>query len=92
MTTIVYRNGVVAADTALYHNSLYCGMVEKINKIKAVNGKHSADSIHKKLGHIMWDFVGMGRTKEGLEHALSVLKKFAKLSGQKFMFPDRVLM
>ena len=42
----------------------------KINKIKAVNGKHSVDSIHKKLGHIMWDLVGMGRTKESLEKAL----------------------
>ena len=34
---------------------------DKIQKIKAVNGKHSVDSIHKKLGHIMWDFVGMAR-------------------------------
>lgn len=42
----------------------------KIKKIKAVNGKHSVDSIHKKLGHIMWDFVGMGRTKESLQKAL----------------------
>ena len=39
---------------------------DKIQKIKAVNGKHSVDSIHKKLGHIMWDFVGMARTKESL--------------------------
>ena len=34
---------------------------DKIQKIKAVNGKHSVDSIHKKLGHIMWDFVGCRR-------------------------------
>ena len=27
-------------------------------------GHRSVDSIHKELGHIMWDFVGMGRTKE----------------------------
>ena len=33
MTTIAYRNGVLAADTALFHNSLYCGMVDKINKV-----------------------------------------------------------
>ena len=36
---------------------------DKIQKIKAVNGKHSVDSIHKKLGHIMWDFVGMARNR-----------------------------
>ncbi|WP_455592174.1 fumarate reductase/succinate dehydrogenase flavoprotein subunit [Bacteroides sp.] len=51
---------------------------DKIQKIKAVNGKHSVDSIHKKLGHIMWDFVGMGRTKESLEKALAGIKEVKK--------------
>jgi succinate dehydrogenase / fumarate reductase flavoprotein subunit len=53
-------------------------VVEKINKIKAVNGKHSVDSIHKKLGHIMWDFVGMDRTKESLQKALDGIKEVKK--------------
>jgi len=53
-------------------------VVEKINKIKAVNGKHSVDSIHKKLGHIMWDFVGMARTKESLQKALDGIKDVKK--------------
>ncbi|WP_321334182.1 fumarate reductase/succinate dehydrogenase flavoprotein subunit [uncultured Bacteroides sp.] len=53
-------------------------VTEKINKIKAVNGKHSVDSIHKKLGHIMWDFVGMGRTKESLQKALDGIKEVKK--------------
>ncbi|MCD8262457.1 MAG: fumarate reductase/succinate dehydrogenase flavoprotein subunit, partial [Bacteroides sp.] len=51
---------------------------EKINRIKAVNGTQSVDSIHKKLGHIMWDFVGMARTKESLEKALKALKEVKK--------------
>ena len=51
---------------------------DKIQKIKAVNGKHSVDSIHKKLGHIMWDFVGMGRTKESLQTALTAIKEVKK--------------
>ena len=50
----------------------------KINKIKAVNGTHSVDSIHKKLGHIMWDFVGMARTKASLEKALAGLEEVKK--------------
>ncbi len=53
-------------------------IVEKINKIKNINGKHSVDTIHKKLGHIMWDFVGMGRTKESLEKAIIKLKELKK--------------
>ncbi|KAA6341360.1 succinate dehydrogenase/fumarate reductase flavoprotein subunit [termite gut metagenome] len=50
----------------------------KINKIKAVNGKQSVDSIHKKLGRIMWDFVGMARTKELLQKALKDLQEVKK--------------
>jgi succinate dehydrogenase / fumarate reductase, flavoprotein subunit len=53
-------------------------VADKINKIKNINGKHSVDTIHKKLGHVMWDFVGMGRTKESLETALTRLKEVKK--------------
>ena len=45
--------------------------IERLMKIK---GKRSVDSIHKELGHIMWEHVGMGRTKEGLEEGLRLLK------------------
>ena len=51
---------------------------DKIQKIKAVNGKHSVDSLHKKLGHIMWDFVGMARTKESLQKALTGIEEVKK--------------
>ena len=51
---------------------------DKIQKIKAVNGKHSVDSIHKKLGHIMWDFVGMARTQESLQKALTGIEEVKK--------------
>lgn len=51
---------------------------DKIQKIKAVNGKHSVESIHKKLGHIMWDFVGMARTKESLQKALTGIEEVKK--------------
>ena len=31
-----------------------------------IKGKKSVDSIHKELGRVMWEYVGMGRTSEGL--------------------------
>jgi len=40
-----------------------------------IRGKHSADSFHKRLGHIMWEDVGMGRTKQSLEKAIQQLKE-----------------
>ncbi|MDR3265961.1 MAG: fumarate reductase/succinate dehydrogenase flavoprotein subunit [Tannerella sp.] len=47
---------------------------DKINKLMNINGKRSVDNIHKELGHIMWNHVGMGRDKKGLEEAIEMLK------------------
>ncbi|MFK5854568.1 MAG: fumarate reductase/succinate dehydrogenase flavoprotein subunit [Bacteroidota bacterium] len=51
---------------------------EIIDKLLSVNGKHTVDSMHKRLGHIMWDNVGMARNKEGLEEAIVEIKKLRK--------------
>ena len=51
---------------------------DRIARLMSIKGKQSVDSIHKKLGHIMWDFVGMGREKEGLEKAIVELKALKK--------------
>ena len=50
----------------------------RIDRLFAVGGKRSVDSLHKELGLIMWEYVGMGRTKEGLEKALGLLKEMRK--------------
>ena len=49
------------------------GVEAKIAKIMAVQGSRTVDSLHKELGHIMWEHVGMGRTKAGLEEGLKLL-------------------
>ncbi len=36
-------------------------------------GKYTVDDIHKELGHLLWDYCGMTRNKEGLEKALTQL-------------------
>ena len=38
-------------------------------------GKEPVNYYHKKLGHIMWKYCGMARTKEGLEKALQEIPK-----------------
>ena len=43
-----------------------------------IKGTHTVDSLHKKLGHIMWEYVGMARTKEGLEKAIKELNDLRK--------------
>ncbi|NLI71552.1 MAG: fumarate reductase/succinate dehydrogenase flavoprotein subunit, partial [Bacteroidales bacterium] len=51
---------------------------DRIQKVMGIQGKRSVDSIHRELGVIMWDFVGMGRTAEGLQTALEKLKDIRK--------------
>jgi succinate dehydrogenase / fumarate reductase flavoprotein subunit len=42
----------------------------RFEKLMNIKGKRSVDNIHKELGLVMWDFVGMARNKEGLKHAI----------------------
>ena len=50
----------------------------ELTRLLNIKGKRSVDSIHKELGHIMWEHVGMGRTKAGLEEGLKMLKALRK--------------
>jgi len=54
------------------------GVREKIAKLFAIKGKQSVDDIHKRLGHIMWENVGMARTKESLGRAIVEIQKLRK--------------
>ncbi len=50
----------------------------RIQKLFNIKGKRSVDSIHKELGRVMWDYVGMGRTAEGLKVGLEKMKEIRK--------------
>ncbi|WP_031166632.1 fumarate reductase/succinate dehydrogenase flavoprotein subunit [Streptosporangium roseum] len=43
---------------------------EKINKLLSNNGDRTADSYHRELGKLMWEYCGMERTEESLRKAL----------------------
>ncbi len=51
---------------------------ENIRKLLSVNGKQTVDEIHKKLGQIMWEKVGMARNKTDLENAIIEIPKLRK--------------
>ncbi|WP_372950777.1 fumarate reductase/succinate dehydrogenase flavoprotein subunit [Mariniphaga sp.] len=46
--------------------------IEKLFKIK---GTKPVDYFHKKLGHVMWDYVGMSRNEEGLKKAVQMIRE-----------------
>jgi succinate dehydrogenase / fumarate reductase flavoprotein subunit len=40
-------------------------------KLLGAKGTRSVDSHHRELGKLLWEYCGMGRTAQGLQHALS---------------------
>jgi succinate dehydrogenase / fumarate reductase flavoprotein subunit len=48
---------------------------DRINKFLSIGGERSADSFHKELGHIMWEYCGMERTSEGLRKAIGLIQE-----------------
>ena len=48
---------------------------EQLEKLMAVKGGQTVDTLHKRLGKIMWEYVGMARNKEGLIKAREEIKK-----------------
>ena len=65
----------------------------KIDRLFAVKGTEPVDVIHKKLGNIMWEYVGMARSEEGLKTAIEKIKelraefwKTVRVTGTQYEF------
>lgn len=63
---------------------------ERYDTLLGIQGNRTVDDFHKTLGRLMWDHVGMGRNKEGLEKVLQEIPalreefwKNVKVSGSK---------
>jgi len=50
----------------------------RINNLLAVRGTKPVDYFHRKLGNIMWEYVGMGRTAEGLKKGIDAIKELER--------------
>ncbi len=46
-------------------------VADQVKQLLNIKGKRTVDSFHKELGHIVWEYCGMGRTEEGLRQALA---------------------
>lgn len=63
------HDGHIPTDTPEFEEA-ETQVKKTINKLMSVKGNTSVDTFHKHLGHIMWEYVGMGRTQEGLSKAV----------------------
>ena len=60
----------------------------RIDRLMNIKGKSSVDSIHKELGRIMWDYVGMGRTAEGLKIGIEKIQALRKKFYEDLFIPQ----
>ena len=44
------------------------------NNMLKIKGQFSVDDIHKKLGRLMWDYVGMARNEKGLKYVFDEIE------------------
>ncbi len=51
---------------------------EKVKRLFDIKGSHTVDEFHKKLGNVMWEDVGMARSKESLERAIKEIQQIRK--------------
>ncbi|MDL2256232.1 fumarate reductase/succinate dehydrogenase flavoprotein subunit [Parabacteroides sp. OttesenSCG-928-G06] len=65
------------------------GIQARIDKLMKIQGKSTVDSIHRKLGLIMWDLVGMARNAEGLKKAIESLKELKKEFWSNVFIPGK---
>jgi len=48
--------------------------IEKLQRLLAIQGKYSVATLHKKLGKIMWENVGMARDEARLKQAIEAIR------------------
>ncbi|MBP5693136.1 MAG: fumarate reductase/succinate dehydrogenase flavoprotein subunit [Bacteroidales bacterium] len=48
----------------------------RIDRLFSIQGNCTVDSLHKQLGNIMWEYVGMARSEEGLRKAIEQIDLF----------------
>jgi succinate dehydrogenase / fumarate reductase flavoprotein subunit len=47
---------------------------DRIARLMSIQGKRSVDNLHKELGHIMWEHIGMARNAKDLKEAIGLLR------------------
>ena len=54
------------------------GVENRLQSLLDVNGNHSVESFHRRLGKIMWDYCGMSRNAEGLRKGRQLIRDLRK--------------
>jgi succinate dehydrogenase / fumarate reductase flavoprotein subunit len=67
------RTGAISTDLPEFAQAEK-EVTDRINELMNIKGTKSVDSFHKRLGKVMWNNVGMARSAEGLNEAISEIQ------------------
>jgi succinate dehydrogenase / fumarate reductase, flavoprotein subunit len=59
----------------------------RLDKLMSIKGTKPVDYFHKKLGHIMWNYVGMARNEKGLKTAIAEIAKVKEEFWREVLVP-----
>lgn len=62
----------------------------RMEKLMSINGKQTVESMHKRLGKIMWDKCGMARNAEGLREAIEEIRRLRKEFWSDVRVPGKI--
>lgn len=68
------KPALVSTDNEAF-NKAEVEIKDLVEKLLSIKGKMTVDEIHKKLGRLMWNKVGMARNEKGLKEAISEIKE-----------------
>jgi succinate dehydrogenase / fumarate reductase flavoprotein subunit len=63
---------------------------DRLDKLMSVQGNQSVESFHRKLGKIMWEYVGMSRNAEGLQIAIREIKELRDEFYKDVFIPGKI--
>ena len=59
----------------------------RTEKLLSINGSRTVTEFHRELGRVVWDYVGMSRTREGLETAIERIASLRDEFWQDLLIP-----
>ena len=62
----------------------------RIDKVMAINGTKSAETFHRELGKIMWEYCGMARNAEGLQKGRRMIRELREEFWSNVYVPGRI--
>ncbi len=80
------RTGTISTETSEFDEAEK-SVKERIDFFINNKGSHSVDYFHKKLGHVMWNKVGMARNEKGLKEAIAEIEEIRKDFWQNVKVP-----